>query len=233
MQPTFIPWLGWFDIADQSDTVVILDDVSFSKQSWQQRNRIRTPSGLEYLTLPVSTSGLVGQLISEAKISDKQKLMKIMKTIKQNYIKTEFFELYYESFCEKLIECSGENRLVDINVGIINWFFDCLNLNKKILLSSDLKVSGKKTERVVNICQKVGASSYLTPHGSLDYLYKDRGMFVDINLPVEIHNYQHPVYNQYFSPFISHASTLDLLMNEGIRSIDVIRSGRSKSHELI
>jgi hypothetical protein len=86
---------------------------------------------------------------------------------------------------------------------------------------------------VVNICQNVGASSYLTPHGSLDYLYKDRGMFVDINLPVEIHNYQHPVYNQYFSPFISHASTLDLLMNEGIRSIDVIRSGRSKSHELI
>ena len=69
-QPTFLPWLGWFDLADQGDVMVILDDVSFSKQSWQQRNRIRTPAGLEFLSVPVKTSGLLGQLILDCEIAD-------------------------------------------------------------------------------------------------------------------------------------------------------------------
>ena len=68
-QPTFLPWLGWFDLADQGDVMVILDDVAFSKQSWQQRNRIRSPRGLEYLTVPVKTSGRLGQPISECEVA--------------------------------------------------------------------------------------------------------------------------------------------------------------------
>ena len=68
-QPTFLPWLGWFDLADQADCVILFDTAQFSKRSWQQRNKIRTARGLEYLTVPVKTSGRFDQKILDAEIS--------------------------------------------------------------------------------------------------------------------------------------------------------------------
>ncbi len=227
-----MPWIGWFDLIDQADTVIILDDVAFSKQSWQQRNRIRTPDGLQYLTLPVATSGMMGQLISEAKISETHFLKKMLKTIKQNYSNANFFNLYYESFCEKLTLAMNSNKLVDINIEIIYWFLENLGIDKKLLLASDLNTTGNKSQHVLNLCKKVEASHYLSPHGAFEYLNKDRGLFAEADMEIEFHNFLHPVYKQCFSPFLPYASTLDLLMNVGSDSMSVIKSGRRDSFPL-
>ena len=224
-----MPWIGWFDLIDQSDTVIILDDVAFSKQSWQQRNRIRTPNGLQYLTLPVATSGLMGQLISEVKISETRFLKKMLKTIKQNYSRANFFNLYYESFCEKFASAIISNKLVDINIELIHWFLENLGIDKKLLLASNLHAAGNKSQHVLNLCKKVGASHYLSPRGAFEYLNEDKELFAEASLEVEFHNFLHPMYNQCFSPFLPYASTLDLLMNVGKNSMSVIRSGRCNS----
>ncbi len=227
-----MPWLGWFDIINQSDIVIILDDVAFSKQSWQQRNRIRAPGGLQYLTLPVKTSGLIGQLISEVEISKTQNLIKILKTIRQNYIKSTFFDQYYESFFERFVANSKSGKLIDINMGLIHWFLHHLGIDKNILLASELNVGGRKSEHVINLCQEVGASHYLSPASAFEYIHKDKHLFEKSGLEVEFHNYQHPIYKQYFSPFLPYASTLDLLMNEGVDSMSIIDSGQLESRLL-
>ena len=83
-QPTFLPWMGWFDLADQVDALILLDDVAFSKQSWQQRNRIRTRNGLEFLIVPVKTSGRLGQKISDCELAGQSFAVKLGKTLQAN-----------------------------------------------------------------------------------------------------------------------------------------------------
>jgi hypothetical protein len=126
LQPTFLPWIGWFDLVDQADVVVLLDDVPFSKQSWQQRNRIRTHNGLEYVTVSVRTSGLFGQRISECRTIDHKFIKKFMNTITVNYSKSKYFpQLKFE--LEKVLNAGYESKLlVDLNCAIICWMICCI-----------------------------------------------------------------------------------------------------------
>ena len=91
VQPTFLPWAGWFDLADQVDLLILLDDVAFSKQSWQQRNRLRTPEGLSYVTVPVRTAGRLGQRIIDTEIAGDGAIDKLIRTVAQNYSRAAHF----------------------------------------------------------------------------------------------------------------------------------------------
>ena len=97
-QPTFLPWSGWYDLVDQVDLLILLDDVAFSKQSWQQRNRIRTPDGLSYLTVPVQTAGKLGQRICDTKIVNNAFVRKIERTVAQNYRRAEYLTAIIRNF---------------------------------------------------------------------------------------------------------------------------------------
>ncbi len=225
-QPTFLPWLGWFDLADQADVMIILDDVAFSKQSWQQRNRIRSRNGLEYLTVPVKTSGRLGQGIAECELVDQAFVIKMVKSIQANYAKAPFFDTNINDLVTTLQTAASTNRLVELNCTLIYWMAEKLCVTTPMLRASTLGAGGKRGEHVAALCECVGADQYLSPAGAESYLIEDKFAFERRGIEVLIHVYEHPQYVQRFSPFIPFASALDLIFNLGPVAGEVMRSGR-------
>lgn len=231
-QPTFLPWAGWFDLADQVELLIILDDVAFSKQSWQQRNRLRTPSGLEYVTVPVRSSGRFGQRIIDTEIADAKFLEKTVRTVAQNYRRAPFFERYFNELKELLERSVATGSLATLNCALIAWLCERLGVVTPRMQSSDLGVTGKRGEYVARLCERVGASTYISPAGAEDYLIEDRAEFEQRSISVKLHVYEHPAYRQCFQPFVPYASALDLLLNEGDAAGEILRSGRRPARDL-
>jgi len=226
-QPTYLPWLGYFDLIDQVDAFVILDSVQFEKQSWQQRNRIKTPTGLQWLTVPVVFRGRFGQLIDEVEIRDREFWRSHLRAIELNYRRAPFFEKYFHELGFRL-KSAAESRLTHLNVRLIAWFMSILHLHTPLLFSSQLAQPGKRTGLLANICSYLGATEYVSPIGSAAYLLQEIEMLERRSIGVFFQNYVHPQYRQMFLPFIPYASILDLIFNEGERSLDIVRSGRRK-----
>lgn len=226
LQPTFLPWLGWFDIADQVDLLLILDDVAFSKQSWQQRNRLRTLQGLEYVTVPIRSAGRMGQAIRDTETVGLHFVQKLERAISGSYARAPYFKTLFLDFCEALRKSAESGRLSDLNTGLIEWLFSALGIPTPWQSSSTLNTQGKRGEYVAALCEAVGANDYLSPAGAETYLLEDRAAFDRRHIEVWLHEYDHPEYQQAFAPFMPYASTLDLLFNEGPRALDIIRSGR-------
>jgi len=224
-QPTHLPWLGYFDLIDQVDAFVILDSVQFEKQSWQQRNRIKTPTGLQWLTVPVLFRGRFGQLIQDVEIRDCDFVRNHLRAIELSYRRASFFDDYFPELTGKL-RCAERSRLVDLNVRLIEWFMSLLGIRTPLFLSSRLDQPGKRTELLANICACVGASEYVSPLGSAVYLLQEIDILQRRSIEVVFQNYEHPIYRQMFPPFVPYASILDLLFNEGERSLQIVRSGR-------
>jgi hypothetical protein len=231
-QPTFLPWSGWFDLADQVDLLVLLDDVAFSKQSWQQRNRIRTPDGLSYLTVPVSTAGKFGQRICDTGIITDKFVQKTLRTIGQNYRRAEHFDRYYPALCVVLEEAAASGSLCGLNCGLIEWLAAQLGVDTPSVRSSQLGVGGQRGNHVAMLCEHFGARRYISPAGAEEYLIEDRGEFDLRSIAVELQVYEHPVYRQCFQPFEPFASVLDLLLNEGEGAGSILRSGRRPTRRL-
>lgn len=231
-QPTFLPWAGWFDLADQADQLIVLDDVAFSKQSWQQRNRIRTPDGLSYVTVPVRSAGRLGQRILDTELADSVFVDKLLRTISGNYAHARYFSRYYPEFCQVVKASAAAGMLCELNCGLIAWLAEQLEVKTPRVRSSELGVEGKRGEYVARLCEYAGASRYLSPAGAEDYLLEDKTEFDNRSIAVDLHVYEHPDYRQCFQPFAPYASVLDLLMNEGDAAGAIMRSGRRPSRRL-
>jgi len=228
-QPTFLPWLGWFDLADQGSVMIILDDVAFSKQSWQQRNRIRTRNGLEFLSVPVKTSGRLGQRIMDCELADQPFVEKMLKTLQANYAKAPFFEDAIDELAATMRTAAGTGRLVELNCALISWMASRLDVTTPMIRASTLKVGGQRGEHVAAICECVSANRYLSPAGAEGYLMEDKGAFDRRGIVVRLHVFEHPQYLQRFSPFMPYASALDLIFNIGPAAGEVMRSGRGQA----
>ncbi|MEO8162050.1 MAG: WbqC family protein, partial [Arenimonas sp.] len=215
VQPTFLPWAGWFDLVDQADTWILLDDVAFSKQSWQQRNRIRDRDGLAWLSVPVRSAGKLGQPIREVELAGDEFVRRFCNTIRANYARAACFEACFAGFEAALQVSAATGMLSDLNRGLIDWLAGQLGVATPRFLSSELPVKGRRGEYVARLCEHVGANLYLSPAGAEDYLREDLGQFEVRSIAIELQAYEHPVYKQCFEPFASHASVLDLLFNEG------------------
>jgi hypothetical protein len=225
-QPTYLPWLGYFDLIDQVDVFVLLDSVQFEKQSWQQRNRIKTPAGLQWLTVPVMFRGRLGQRILEVEIRDPEFVRKHLRAVELNYRRAPFFESYFPELTQILQDCSASALLVDLNVRIIRWLCGILGIRTQILRSSDLNADGRRSQLLVNVCRALNADLYLSPLGSTTYVLDDLSLFSHADIKIAFQHYQHPQYRQLFPPFLSHASLLDLIFNEGENSMAILRAGR-------
>jgi len=232
MQPTYLPWCGYFDLIDRVSTFIFLDTVQFNKRSWQQRNRIRSKEGLIWLTVPVKVKGRYHQLIKDVEISDSLFYRKHLKTIELNYKKAPFFYKYFEQFIWLFNQ--EFTSLLELNISLIKLITRLLNINNtNFLMASDLGIIGKKRgEYLAELCHIVQGKNYLTPVGSLPYLMKDKIYFSNKNIQIFIHNYSHPVYQQVFQPFIPYMSIIDLLFNEGHKALSILKSGRKPSISL-
>lgn len=231
-QPTFIPWLGWFDLADQSDHIVLLDTVQFDKRSWQQRNYIRTSRGLDLITVPVRSSGRYDQHISEVKISDTMFGNRFLRTIRANYSRAPFFAPVMkdlEFIVPKLVK---SERLVELNKGLIALLAEWLGIKMKMISSSTLNINGKRGEQLALICDAINCSEYLSTVGAEDYLVEDISHFSSRRISILLYEYSHPEYAQLHTPFIKYASALDLIMMEGKNSGNIMRSTRKQLRRL-
>ncbi|WP_448213115.1 WbqC family protein [Colwellia sp. MEBiC06753] len=233
MQPTYLPWCGYFDLIDSVDIFVFLDDVKLEKSSWQTRNRIKSANGEIMLTVPVSTpKGRMETLINQTPISSHAPWQKKhIKTLFSSYQKAPYFEEVY-SFLKELI---GQNytQLSELNSHIITAICRKLTINTKLVFSSELEeIEGVKDQRLVSICHVLDVNHYLSPVGSADYLEKDSpgGAVTKAGITLSYQNFQHPSYQQLYGDFISHLSIVDMLFNCGFeQTIALIRSGSNRT----
>jgi len=207
-QPNFLPWLGFFDKVARSDIFILLDDVQFEKNGWQNRNLIKGPEGSQWLTVPILHHSQ--QLISEVRIDNKGNWRrKHWNSISSNYGKASFFNVYSSVFKE--VYQQEWDRLIDLNIHLLGKMFDAMKIKTKICLSSDFQISTTSSSRLASLCSAVEADIYLA--GSEGKNYLDSDPFTSLRIQIEYQEYNSPEYSQLFGKFIPHLSGLDFLMN--------------------
>ena len=151
-QPVYLPWLGFFGKIISSDIFVILDDVQYEKNGWQNRNKIRTRNGDSWLTVPVKTKS--DTLLKDVLIDNSSNwIQKHSKTIIFNYSKTPFFNEFWNEL--KYFYSKQFDSLLELNVEIIKLLLQKFNINTKLILSSELDIHSHSSERILDICKNV------------------------------------------------------------------------------
>ncbi len=225
MQPTFLPWLGYFALIQRVDEFVLLDNVQFDRRSFQQRNILKTSSGPKWVTIPVSVKGKRTQKINEVEILFKKKLgdlSNINSMFRHSYSRTKYFQDYVENF--ENIFLNAPRFISNLNELIIRKICNYLMIRTPIILASQLQVSGSKDSLLKNICLQRNATKYISPPGAMNYLQSSKE-FKLASIEVIFHDYVHPMYDQMYGKFVPYMCIFDLLYNEGPRSMEIITSG--------
>jgi WbqC-like protein family len=213
MQPTYLPWLGYFDMMARVDTFVLLDNVQFEKKSWQQRNRIKTSQGELLLTVPVLSAGRFDQLIADTDIDVASRFAtKHVKSIRAAYAKAPHLDDHLPELAE-LIE-SGEPSLATFNESVIRWMAKQLGVTTRIIRGTELTAEGRGTELTVAQLLELGATSFLAAAGSRPYVSAEPA-FAEHGIDVEFHEYVHPEYPQLHGSFLPYLAAVDALLNVG------------------
>lgn len=219
LQPGYLPWLGFFNQLMRSDVFVYYDDVQFDKHGWRNRNRIKSPNGPHWLTVPVLNKGKFGQTNLEVEIDNRQPWgRKQVGTIKQFYAKAPYLNMYLPKLEELL--CSGWDNLVELDLAVVDLLCEWLQVRRKMARSSELDILGTKSERLLRICQHFGATNYISGDSAMDYL--DTDLFAANGVSVKWQKFNHPVYPQLHGEFIPYLSVLDLLLNVGEKGSELL-----------
>lgn len=231
MQPTYLPWIGYFKLMSIVDIFVFLDDVQFDKRSWQQRNKISSiNSDSQFLTMPAISKGLYDQKLNEVKISEPIiNAQKHLKIIYYEYSKSPYFKEYYRDI-EK-IYIKHYKYLCELNIKLIEYLKLIFSIDTKIIKSSSLNVLKYKDEKLLNICEILNASNYISPKGSLNYL-KDSQCFKKSNINVKIFDYEPKIYKNFRNHSYSYLSAIDVLFNFGKSSINIMNEAECSCHSL-
>lgn len=196
----------------QVDLFVLLDTVQYKKREFQNRNRIKIPSGTMWLTVPVLTKGNFSQRISQVRINNQTRWQKTHReSIIRAYARAPYFKMYRD-FLEKIYEREWK-YLIELNIATIEYLKNTLDIKTPIRLESDIGTTRVHTERIVEICKKVEADTYLSGIGGRNYI--DESLFKKNKINLEYQEFHHPVYPQLHGPFISNLSALDLIFNLG------------------
>ena len=226
-QPEYLPWLGFFKKMMNAELFVFLDDVQFRKKGWQNRNRIRINDGTALLSIPVHTHSY--PKINEVTIdNEKNWSIRHKKSILYNYARAPYFD-EIKDFIESIFEKKFQ-YLVDLNTEIIKFIMNELEIKSKIVFSSELEISKKGSDRVLDICKAVGADHYIT-----GTFWAESNLRVEefkkSNIDIEFQKFQHPIYKQIHGEFIPEMSIIDLLFNEGRKEAKkILQNSISSSH---
>jgi hypothetical protein len=220
LQPSYLPWLGFFEQMCRSDQFVLYDDVQFTRRDWRNRNRVRVLEGSVWLTVPVIQKNKYEQSLLETKIDNSTSWKrKHLETIRCHYSKTPFFDLHFP-WCEKIFN-SEWNFLLDLSLETIQYLKGALKINTPLLRSSELGEPGNKTEKLVSICKQLGATQYLSGESARNYISEKD--FSDQGIELVYQEYQHPEYPQRYEGFVPFLSTIDLLFNCGDKSLGFLK----------
>lgn len=220
-QPEHIPWLGFFHKVNMADTYVVLDNVQYRRRYFQNRNKIRTKSGEQYITVPIIKESRDTLLIKDVRIFNNNRRWKHKNigSVFTAYSKSKCFKDYFDKFQE--IYLKEFELLIDLNLEFIKYFVRTLGIGTKVMRASSLNINGRKGDLILNICKKLNAETYITGISGCDYLnMKD---FEKAGIEIVYQEFHHPIYKQLYKPFIPCMSIIDLLFNYGDKSLDVIK----------
>ena len=231
LQPSYIPWRGYFHQIWKADCFIFYDDVQYDTRGWRNRNRIKTPQGVKWLTIPVYKKGVraEGTLIKDVRIcpdtrwQDKQR-----RALEHSYSKAPFFDAYmpllerfYAARWEFLSELTIEMSMaVASELGV---------RHTRFLRSSTLQVGGHKTDRLLNLLKTVGATHYISGPSAKNYLEEEK--LWDAGISLEYMNYDYCEYPQLHPPYVGEVSILDLLFMTGPTAIQFVLTSGSERLE--
>ncbi|HXU91570.1 MAG TPA: WbqC family protein [Methylomirabilota bacterium] len=226
-QPHYLPWLGYLAKWAAADVLVFLDTVQYEKNGWQNRNRIRTADGAQWLTVPVHAH--LGTPIGDVAVDATQPWRaRHLRAIEHAYARAPHVSRHQANL-RALLDVQW-TRLVDLAVASAAWLAQAVGIATPTRLASTLGVDGDDaTGRLVAICKALGADTYLAgAHGAR---YMDAERFREAGIGVLYQHYEHPVYPQQHGEFVPFLSGVDLLLNHGDESLSILRRGDSWGRE--
>ncbi len=219
-QPAYLPWLGYFDRISKSDYHIVLDHVQLERNSSNStnRNKILLNNSAFTLTVPLIRKGL--PVISEVCIDYTQNWQKKhLKSIESAYKKAPYYQ-DYQPYLEQILTTTHPN-LMSLLKPQLDFFINKLGIKTPLYYSSDVIWHKSKSDLILEICTHFNATTYLSGPFGRDYL--DKVSFLEKGINIIYQDYVHPEYSQFNTPFISHLSTLDLLMHHGPNSLEILQ----------
>lgn len=225
LQPTYLPWIGFFGQIDVADIFVFYDDVQFVRRSFQRRNRVRTPKGWTYLSVPVETT--LGDTIARVRIkNDVAWMEEHRRSIDHLYRRAAF----YQDHVRLLDDLYGSewSHLGEMTISQAKRTAEELGISAEFFSSSALSPTGTKTERLIDTLEKVGADAYLTGPAARAYIEPER--FDEEDIDLSWFSFNHPVYKQRFPGFEPFMACIDMLFNIGATSArEIIREASQRA----
>jgi hypothetical protein len=222
LQPSYIPWRGYFDQIRRADLFIFYDDVQYDKHGWRNRNQIKTMHGKKWLTIPVNSKGATSGIpIKDVSIDwSKPWATTHLKSLTTSYNKAPYFKTYLpllESFYER-----RDAFLADFTIALSIALARELGITStRFLRSSEMsEIEGRKTDRVIHILKRVGATHYICGPSAASYMEPDK--FDAAGIPFEYMQYNYPEYPQLYPPFDPHVTILDLLFMTGKDAINYL-----------
>ncbi|MBN9410999.1 MAG: WbqC family protein [Burkholderiales bacterium] len=213
MQPTYMPWAGYFNLIAEVDHFVFLDDVQFEKQSWQSRNRVLLGGRVQWLIVPVR-HGSLADPIHSISVDDTQPWRRKQLTLLENAYARHPFRDDILRLARDILQTPWA-RLADLNMSLIRRVASQLGLSAQFHRASELPVAGPRSQRLVGLCRHLDCDRYLSPVGSAEYLAED-GAFESADVALSFQDYPVRAYPQKgVAEFISHLSVLDVVANLG------------------
>lgn len=217
IQPSFLPWRGYFDIIHKVDLFVFYDDAQYSRGSWRNRNRIKTPQGARWITVPVI--GDFPAPINCVKIDNRQNWQhKHLEMIRQSYAKAPYLETYYPLLVDAYSQ--GSELISDFDIQLTKLLAQWLGISSRWIMSSELGLSSTRTARLIDMCQLLGADHYLS--GPTAHSYIEPEMFEAAGITLEYQRYDYPAYPQLHGEFDPFVSVIDLLFSCGPEALAYI-----------
>jgi hypothetical protein len=223
IQPSYVPWRGYFDIIHSVDVFIFLDDVQYTVRDWRNRNRVRRPDGTsQWITVP--TIGGRDQRLCDVLIDQSQGwARKHAETLRYSYGRTPFFERYHPRFVEVLGR--RHERLADLDIELTRQICEWLDINVEFHRSSALGASGSKGDRLIDLVTRVGGGHYLSGPSARDYIRPEQFAAAGIELAYQDYS-GYPEYTQISYPFDGAVTILDLLFAVGPDAGEYIWGGR-------
>lgn len=219
-QVGYLPWLGLFAKIAQAEQFVCFDDVQYERRGWNNRNYIKAHNGPLLLTVPVESKAHFTKKLREVEIVPGNWNRKHMRSIELAYKKAPYFEKYYQGVGAILDLYAEGGLLLELNMDMLRYFMRALGLQRSILSASDYQFCGTKSELVLDMCRQLGATSYI--FGGEGEGYADKEGFRNEGIEPLFQKYEHPKYPQQHGAFVPCMSVLDLLMNCGPDSLEIL-----------
>lgn len=228
LQPSYVPWRGYFHLIQRADVFVFLDDVQYTQRDWRNRNILKGPQGPQWITVPVVTKGRRLQSIMDVEIDNSTNWRREhLAAIRRCYARAPYFSDYIGTL-ETQYGREWKN-LCELDIELTQLIAQWLGLDTRFVRSSDLDITASRTQRLVGICKRLGVTRYISGPSGRSYI--DEAEFEREQIELVYHSYDYPEYSQSFGAFLPHVTAIDLLCNCGDRSAEHIWASDGDARE--